>query len=202
MASRLPATREKLARCHELLELLIEKERHPAKFDALVDATLGELRSITWVLQREIQERFPPLMSWYARKQVDMRSSRNNGLVWLRDARNVSTKERPTTVGTATHIRSIYIDRLPPKTGFAITGRGEAVWVRQDAEGREVRTHATEFDSEVRSRHFFVDPKPPTPFRIAGADLAHRDVLTVLKAYEAYLLALVLEAEHAAEAST
>jgi hypothetical protein len=197
---RFPDTRLKLDRAKRLIALLTEAQQQPDDFDALLDACVGSLREVTWILKKEASS-LPPcfLNEWYAYEEALMRSPNNSALPWLRDLRNRLTKERPTPVRTRTHIKRIHIEKVDPGKAFAISGRGEPVWITRNPGGKEVRAHASEFDSQVVMRHFLLDSQPPRPLTIDGIDLTGADALTIVRAYADYLSKLVDRAESHAE---
>ena len=198
-----PDTRLKLDRAKCLIALLTGAQQQPDYFDALLDACIGSLREVTWILKKEASNLSPSFQrewrEWYAHEEELMRSPDNSALPWLRDLRNALTKERPTPLGTRTYIKRIHIEKIETGKGFAISSRGEPVWITRNPGGKEVRAHASEFDSQVVMRHFLLDSQPPRPLTIDGIDLTGADALTIVRAYADYLSKLVDRAESHSE---
>lgn len=59
---RFPDTRLKLDRAKRLIALLTEAQQQPDDFDALLDACVGSLREVTWILKKEASS-LPPKFS-------------------------------------------------------------------------------------------------------------------------------------------
>jgi hypothetical protein len=190
-----PNTLSKLNRAKRLISLMTEHQTRADDFDALLDAALSMLREVTWILKKEVAHKPQRAREWYAREAELMRPPQNSALPWLRDLRNASTKERPTQVGTMTHIKNIRIERSEPGKAFAITGRGEPVWITKDSDGKEIRTHASEFDRQIAMKHFIVDSNIPRLLTLGGEDLTGADALTIVRAYAEYLSNMLDRAE-------
>jgi hypothetical protein len=69
------------------------------------------------------------------------------------------------------------------------------MWVKDSGTELELRIHASDFDSQITTRHFIVNPKLPTPAKLSGVDYSGYDALKICKLYFAYLSSLVQEGE-------
>ncbi len=192
---RFPLATEKLVHAERLLEILPGKQADHSAFDALLNACIDAARSVTFILKKEIDDTLPTLAPWYLSKQVEMALPKNNALPWLNEARRLTTHEQPIRVGTVTRTGGIYIDKIMPGEAYVQTPRGEWRRMKTDGDGKEVWSHASEFDAQVQSTHFIVDPPPPKPLMLDGKDLWGKDAVQVLTYYLRFLRSLLEEAE-------
>jgi len=188
-------TYQRVGRCRTLLRELEVHRKRPEEFDAYLEAFVDCARSITFVLQAEYKRKRLDLEEWYSRKRREMNQPENSLIRFFKEARNIITKQKPVNVRTSTYIRYISIERVPKGWSFVITGRGEPVWIRNPGTDKEVRIHASEYDSEVLMAHYFADPKPPPSPKINGREYPNFDALALCKLYFGYLEDLVNEAE-------
>jgi hypothetical protein len=176
-------------------------EREHEKFDALLQSFVDCSRSVTLVLQKEIEDKHIKLEEWYEQKQNEMKSPDNSLLTFFNDVSRLVTHQQPLTVGPTTNIKEIMTRQVPQGWGFVITLRGEPMWVKDSGTEFEQRIHAMEFDSQITTRHFIVNPKLPSPAKLSGVDYSGYDALIICKLYFAYLSLLVQEGEWKAESS-
>ena len=194
---RFPVTREKLRNCSRLVEELSAKEREGEAYDALLEAAVSACRAVTWVLQREITINTPELLPWYEATAREMELPQNSAVIWLRDARNFSTKQEPLKVNSSAHYRDIRIMDPPPGAAFSITSQGDSVWITKDAQGNESRRAASELQMDAATVHRIVRPQLPGPLLLEGRDLSGLDATTFLREYGGFLARLVAAAENA-----
>jgi hypothetical protein len=159
---RLSAIEEALEEAHYFYSKMQETAKIPKEFRHNLNAFLSRARAITWVLKKQYLGN-PVFDSWYANEEKLLKS--DELMSFFRDARNISLKEQPIRPRSSTYIRHIEIT-TPKGKGFAITGNGEPVWIEKNGQGKEKRTHAGEFDSEVAREYYFENPQPPKLFRI------------------------------------
>jgi hypothetical protein len=191
----LPETSAKIERCRILLTALEEMEKQPVKFDAFLDAFVDCARSITWVLQTEFRHKGLALEKWYAKEVIEMARPENNLLRFFTEMRNFTTKQGTSDVGTGTHIRRIFVKQVPAGWSFVITGKGEPVWIKDMGTDKELKIHASEYDSEIAMKHFVTRPEPPHPLLFHGQDFSQADALSLCKLYFGHIEDLVDRAE-------
>ncbi len=197
----LEETRQKLLSCLALLKEMEGREREHEKFDTLLESFVDCSRSVTFVLQKEIEDKHLKLEKWYKQKQNEMKSSDNSLLTFFSGVRRIVTHQQPLTVGPITDIKEIMTRQVPKGWGLVITLRGEPMWVMDSGTEFEQRIHAMEFDSRITTRHFIVNPTLPSPAKLSGVDYSSYDALIICKLYFAYLSSLVHEGEWKAESS-
>lgn len=194
---RFPLTREKLLKSEKLVEMLPAKEKEGEAYDALLATALSGCRAVPWVLQREIAVNVPVLLPWYEARDREMGLPRNSAVIWLRDARNLSTEPEPPKVDPAASYRNLRTAKLPPGAALAVTDRGELMRITKDADGRETRTRVSEFDSRITATRRIVRPGPPLPLLLEGRDISGLDATDTLRQYVGFLRRLVEAAESA-----
>ena len=184
-----------------LLKEMEAHEKEHEKFDTFLESFVECTRSVTLVLQKEIQEKQLKLEEWYKQKQNEMKSPDNSLLIFFNEVRTIATHQQPLGIGSSTHIKEIMIRQVPQGWSFEITLRGEAMWVKDGGTEFEQRIHASELDGQITTKHFIVNPKPPSPIKLSGADYSDYDALTLCKLYFAYLSSLVHDGEWKAGSS-
>jgi hypothetical protein len=194
---RFPLTSEKLRKCQELVEALSTKEKEVAAYDALLEAAISAGRAVPWVLRREIAVNVPTLLPWYEARAQEMGLPRNSAVIWLRNARNLSTRPEPLKAEIPAYSRDMHIMEPPPGAAFAVTNQGEAAWITRDAQGGETRREPSEFDNDAAIKHRIVRPEPPHPLLLEGRDVSGLDATAVLREYGGFLRRLVQAAESA-----
>jgi hypothetical protein len=201
MAKILETTHQKLLRCLALLREMEAHEKEHEKFDALLESFVDCSRSVTFVLQKEIKDKHLKLKEWYKEKQNEMKSPDNSLLTFFNEVRRIVTHQQPLGMVSPTNVKEIMIRQVPQGWGFINTLRGEPMWVKDSGTEFEQRIHASEFDSQITTKHFIVNPKPPSPIKLSGVDYSGYDALTICKLYFAYLSSLVQEGEWKAGSS-
>jgi hypothetical protein len=191
----LEETHQKLHRCLALLKEMEGHEKEHEKFDALLERFVDCSRSVTLVLQTEIKDKHLKLQEWYKQKQNEMKSPDNTLLPFFNEVHGIITHQQPLQVGSTTNIEEIMIRQVPQGWGLVITLRGEPMWVKDSGTELELRIHASDFDSQITTRHFIVNPNPPLPAKLSGIDYSGYDALKICKLYFAYLSSLVQEGE-------
>ena len=175
-------TGKKLRETQYFYNQMLENYKEPEKFEFNLQAFLSAARSVTFVMQKEYSKH-PDFGKWYESKQKEMHT--DEMLRFFNEKRTVSIHEKLVSLGTITHIRHIEVS--PPKGwGFAITGKGEPVWITPKGE----RIHASEFDQEVTRIYLFDNP----PKTFLGVDLANFSVVHLCRLYLAYLTDLEKDA--------
>src|SRR5208337_544611 len=106
MAKILEATRQKLLTCLALLKEMEGREREHEKFDALLESFVDCSRSVTFVLQKEIEDKHLKLKGWYEQKQNEMKSPDNSLLTFFNEVRRIVTHQQPLT-GPTSNIKAI-----------------------------------------------------------------------------------------------
>ena len=143
---------------------MVETLKIPSEFRANTNAFVTSGRNITWALQKQFSKN-AKFRTWYAQKQNEMKN--DELMTFFNEARKISVKEHPLRPARSTYFRRIDLNTPKAgteKTGFAITGEGEAVWVTKDKDGKEKRIHASEFDNESVVQYYFETPIPPRTF--------------------------------------
>jgi hypothetical protein len=194
---KLENTYKKLQNCRYILKELELHEKEPEKFDALIESFIDCARSITFILTTEYQRKGLNLEDWYKKKGKEMESPENNLLSFFKDTRTIVTHQGTVGIGTAAYIEHMEVNgrKAPKGWGFAITGRGEAIWIKDAGTPNPIKIHASEFDKDLAIKHFIVNPPLPLPLKLNGLDCSYFDALTLCKLYFAYLEDLVYEAE-------
>jgi len=154
----------------------------PFEFECNLQAFISSSRSVTFIMQKEYSNK-PDFEQWYRKKQDEMRGDQM--LSFFNEARTTSIHLKPLNLSTIARVRDMHIDRVPQGWGFAITGKGESVWITP--KGEEV--HASEFDRNTERVYYFDDP----PHSFLGRELRDFSVVTLCKLYIAYLSDLVKE---------
>lgn len=175
-------TEKKLQEAKYFLRRMLETYSAPFEFECNLQAFISSARSVTWVMQKEYSKK-PEFEEWYGKKQEEMQA--DEMLRFFREARTTTTHRKPLDVGTVAHIKQIYLNSIPRGWGFAITGKGEPVWITPKGE----QIHAFEFDTQVKRAYLF--DNPPTVF--LGSKLSDISVVTLCRLYLAYLSDLVKE---------
>lgn len=197
----LETTHQKLLLCLAQLREMEAHEREHEKFDALLESFVDCSRSVTFVLQKEIKDKHLKLKEWYKEKKNEMKSPDNSLLTFFNEVPGIVTQQNPLGMGSATYIKEIMIQQVPQGWSFVTTLRGEPMWVKDSGTEFEQRIHASEFDSQITTKHFIVNPKPTSPVKLSGRDYSGYDALTICKLYFAYLSSLVQEGEWKAGSS-
>ena len=201
MAKILEATRQKLLTCLALLKEMEGREREHQKFDALLESFVDCTRSVTLVLQTEIEDKHLKIGEWYKQKKNEMKSPDNSLLTFFNEVHRIVTNQQPLSVGPTTYLKEVMIRQVPQGWGLIITLRGEPMWVKDSGTEFVQRIHASELDSQITTRHFIANPKLPSPAKLSGVDYSGYDALILCKLYFAYLSSLVQEGEWKAESS-
>jgi hypothetical protein len=162
---------------------MLETHAIPLEFECNLDAFISSARSVTFVMQSEYSEK-PHFNEWYQEKQKEMKT--DEMLRFFNEVRVTTIHRRSLDVGTVAHIRKISINSVPHGWGFAITGKGEPVWITPKGE----KVHAFEFDNQVKRVYLFSSP----PKKFLGVELKDFSVVTLCRLYLAYLSNLVKEA--------
>jgi len=166
------------------LDRMHETYAIPFEFECNLHAFITLARSVTYIMKKE-HFNIPEFNAWYQKKQEEIKN--DEMLRFFHDTRNIIIHEKTLDVGTIAHIRKIYLNHVPRGWSFAITGKGEPIWITP--EGKEL--HAHEFDSEIKRVYLFENP----PRSFLGASLKDFSVITLCELYFAYLSSLVDEAE-------
>lgn len=169
-------TEKKLRESQYFYNQMLENYAEPEKFEFNLQAFLSAARSVTFVMQKEYSKK-PNFEEWYELKRKEMQA--DEMLRFFHKARTVSIHEKPVSLGTMAHIRRIYIHSVPQGWGFAITAKGEPVWITPKGE----RVHASEFDKEVTRVYLFNNP----PKTFLGVDLKDFSVVHLCRLHLAYL---------------
>jgi hypothetical protein len=175
-------TEKRLEETRYFFKRMLETYQTPFEFECNLQAFRIFGRSVTFVMQEEYSK-IPAFISWYQGKREEMQS--DEMLNFFQEARKKTIHEKPLGVGTAAHIKEIYLQSVPKGWGFTITGKGEPVWVTPTGE----RIHASEYDRQVERVYLFDNP----PRSFLGAQLKDFSAVTLCRLYLAYLSVLVAE---------
>jgi hypothetical protein len=176
-------TKKKLEQVKYFFDKMLETYHIPFEFECNLQAFITLGRSITLVMQKEYSKK-PDFSSWYQKKQAEMKV--DEMLSFFNEARDTIIHEKPLDVGTAAHIKDIYLKSIPKGWSFAVTGKGEPVWISPVGES----IHATEFDSHAKRVYLFDNP----PQSFLGAQLEDFSVVSLCRLYLVYISELVGEA--------
>jgi hypothetical protein len=171
---------KKLQEAKYFLKRMLETHKVPFEFECNLQAFISSARSVTFVLKTEYSEK-TDFQKWYQEKQEEMKA--DEMLRFFNKARTTTIHRKPLNVATISHIRNIYLNSIPEGWGFAITNKGEPVWITPS--GDEV--HAFEFDDQVERVYLFDDP----PKSFLGSNLRDFSVVTLCRLYLSYLSQLV-----------
>jgi len=108
------------------LNRMLETYTIPFEFECNLHAFITLARSVTYILQKEFSQN-PEFNYWYQKKQEEMK--KDEMLRFFRYTRDIIIHEKPLDIGTIAHIRKICINHVPHGWSFAITGKGEPVWI-------------------------------------------------------------------------
>lgn len=194
---RFPLTHETLRRSERLVETLSAREKDVEAYDGLLEVAVQGCRDVTRVLEGEIGINVPELLAWYEARAREMGLPHNSAILWLRDARNLSTELEPPKVDAAASYGNIRTPKLPAGAAFAVTGRGDLMRITKDAHGRESRQPVAEFERKTASAHRIIRPEPPRPLLLEGHDISGLDATDTLRQYVGFLRRLVEAAESA-----
>lgn len=176
-------TKKKLQEAKYFLKRMLETHSIPFEFECNLQAFISSAHSVTFVMQTEYSKK-PDFQKWYQEKQEEMKA--DEMLRFFHEARTTTIHLKPLNVGSIAHIKSIYLKSVPKGWGFAITGKGEPVWITPSGE----RVHAFEFDNQVERIYLFDNP----PKNFLGSNLRDFSVVTLCRLYLGYLSQLVKEA--------
>ena len=177
------AVEKRLEQAKYFFKRMLETHAIPFEFECNLQAFIIFARSVTFIMKKEYSEKHG-FNEWYQRKEEEMRN--DELLRFFKDARNITIHEKPLDVGTVAYIKQIYLHSIPRGWGFAITGKGEPVWITPKGE----KIHAFEFDNQIKRVYLFDNP----PKEFLGVELKDFSVVTLCRIYLAYLSDLVKEA--------
>ena len=173
---------KKLKEARYFLKRMQETYLIPFEFECNLQAFISSSRSVTFIMQKEYSDKLG-FYQWYQKKQDQMRADET--LSFFKEARTTSIHLKPLNVGTMAQFKEVYINSVPQGWGFAITGKGEPIWITPKGE----RMHAAEFDKNTKRFYYFDDP----PRSFLGAKLRDFSVSTLCNLYFVYLSILVEE---------
>jgi len=175
-------TQRKLEEAKYFFKRMLETYQIPFEFECNLQAFISSARSVTFVMQAEYSKK-AHFDEWYEKKVEEMQT--DELLDFFKQARTKSIHEESLTPGTIAHIKHIYIKSIPQGWGFAISGKGEPVWISPKGE----RVHAFRFDSQVERVYLF--DNPPKSFK--GTELKDFSAVALCNIYLVYLSDLVKE---------
>ena len=176
-------TKKKLEQTRYFFKRMLETYDIPFEFECNLQAFITLGRSITFAMQKEYSK-IPDFRDWYQKKQEEMKADET--LRFFNEVRDIIIHEKPFDVETVAYIKHIYLESIPRGWSFAITGKGEPIWISPTGE----KVHAIEFDDQVERVYLF--DKPPQSF--FGAQVKDFSVVSLCKLYLVYLSELVEEA--------
>ena len=176
-------TEKKLQEATYFLKRMLETHNIPFEFECNLQAFISFARSITFVMQKEHSKK-QDFSKWYDEKQEEMKG--DEMLNFFNEARITIIHKKPLDVGSIANIKHIFVKSVPKGWGFAITGKGEVVWITPSGE----QVHAYEFDDQVERIYLFDNP----PKSFLGSNLQDISVVTLCRLYLGYLSRLVKEA--------
>lgn len=194
---RFPLTLETLRRSEKLVETLSGREREVETYDGFLEVALSGCRDVTRVLEKEIEMNVPELRSWYEARAREMGLPRNSAVLWLREARNLSTERNGPSVKPTASFGAVRAAKLPAGEAIAVTHRGELMRITKDERGRESRQRVSELDDGTVSMQRIVRPEPPQPLLLEGQDISGLGATDTLREYVGFLRRLVESAESA-----